>query len=132
MGITRQKNAIEQVFEDSPQHLTAEEVFFKVRETTPNISLATIYRHLNTMADRGELTRLTFPDGKCRFDKCANLWTGHAYCQRCRQVFDLDPASLKIEPQVSADPHFQISGCEVILKGLCSNCQAQGEEPLET
>ena len=26
MGITRQKNAIEQVFEDSPQHLTAEEV----------------------------------------------------------------------------------------------------------
>ncbi|MCR4783454.1 MAG: transcriptional repressor [bacterium] len=128
MGITKQKFAIKQAFEESKTHMTAEEVLQKVRQDMPdlNISLATIYRNLNTMAGNGELSRLTFPDGKIRFDKTRELCHIHCYCTECGDVFDVAPESFELLPKVLNDS-FLVTGCEIIVKGLCSKCLEKSE-----
>ena len=51
-------------------HPTADMVYLHVKETFPNISLGTVYRNLNLLADMGEIIKIPTPDGADRFDGC--------------------------------------------------------------
>ncbi len=50
------------------EHPTADTVYLHVRKTFPKISLGTVYRNLNLLADTGEVLKITTPDGGVRFD----------------------------------------------------------------
>lgn len=129
MGITKQKCAVKQVIDASAVHMTAEEVYQKVRETMPSISMATVYRNLNKMAGSGEIVRLLFPDGKYRFDKGTGVH-GHCYCLSCGSAFDIEPAPsiAALRGMLSFDPSFEAGSCEITIKGLCAKCRAKAEK----
>ena len=46
--------------ENSGKHLSAEEVYELVKEKTVSIGLATVYRNLNLLSEKGILTRRNF------------------------------------------------------------------------
>ena len=54
---------------NSHVHPTAQDVFDAVRVEMPNISLATVYRNLNELADAGEIMRIAVPGRPDRFDQ---------------------------------------------------------------
>lgn len=53
--------------QETDSHPSAEEVFAHVRKTMPSISLATVYRNLNVLAEQGLVVKLRH-DGKWHFD----------------------------------------------------------------
>ena len=61
----------------------------------PRISLGTVYRNLNLLADIGEITKITTPDGGDRFDAVTNPHY-HVICTSCGRVIDLEMESLWI------------------------------------
>ena len=69
---SRQRTLVYQAVKDSHSHPNAEEVYLLVRRQLPDISLGTVYRNLNLLADIGEAIKITTPDGGDRFDARTN------------------------------------------------------------
>ncbi len=130
MGDTKQKRAIEEVIFNSDEHMTVEEVYNQVRNQMPHVSMATVYRNLNNLADNHRLVRLTFPDGKFRFDRNTKATHGHIYCTKCHQVFDLDPKTVSFQNLEQLDS-FTVDTYELVLKGRCRACQSPVSAPLK-
>ena len=68
-------------------------VYLHVKEEFPNISLGTVYRNLNLLADIGEITKIPTPDGGDRFDGRTDSHY-HVICSGCGNVFDLELSGL--------------------------------------
>ncbi|MBC8044606.1 MAG: transcriptional repressor [Rhizobacter sp.] len=86
---SRQREQILKIVLGTKSHPTADWVYDQVRLKIPSVSLGTVYRNLNLLADDGKITRVILEDGKVRFD--GN--TGEHYhfiCTNSGKVIDLD------------------------------------------
>ena len=103
---SRQRESIKEYLSHTTEHPTADTVYLHVREEYPNISLGTVYRNLNLLADIGEALKISTPNGGDRFDGRTHLHY-HVVCTSCGNVYDLeiDPAQMEAINQL-ADEHF--------------------------
>lgn len=98
MRYSKQREQILMALKRSCDHPTADMLYARLRGENPNISLATVYRNLNMMADAGEIRRILFDDAKARYD--ANPAPHeHMQCLHCRKVFDCSPEFYHIMQQ---------------------------------
>lgn len=65
---SKQRASIKDYLMHTTSHPTADTVYLHIKEEFPNISLGTVYRNLNLLADIGEALRIPTPDGGDRFD----------------------------------------------------------------
>ena len=85
-SMTRQRRVILQELQKVTTHPTADQVYDMVRKKLPRISLATVYRNLDLLAQDGLISKL---DGgaQLRFDgNPADHY--HIRCTRCQRVDD--------------------------------------------
>ena len=120
---SRQRELVEQAVHALRTHPTADEIYHAVREENPSISLGTVYRNLNTLAELGKIKKISMPTGSDRFDY--NLTTHyHAVCQKCSQVYDIDlPDTTAINEKIQADTGFSVTGYQFVVNGICATCQ---------
>ena len=111
---SRQREAVLVYLRSTKSHPTAEQVYQKIREEFPKISLGTVYRNLNLLADCGEILRLNCGDGVEHFDATTTPHN-HFICRRCRQVIDLE-ADWDFELDTKMDDEFpgKIEGHEIV------------------
>jgi Fe2+ or Zn2+ uptake regulation protein len=107
-------------------HPTASEVYDMVRQDCPQVSLGTIYRNLASMAEGGEILRLSFAGTPDRFDP--NTFEHfHVVCKHCGRVFDADCAqsALQLERLVESVEHstgVAIEQHNLMFSGTCKQC----------
>jgi Fur family transcriptional regulator, peroxide stress response regulator len=65
---TPQRLAVYDHLRRADRHPTAEEVYQGVKSVVPNISLATVYKSLETLVAAGLAAKLTDGDGSARYD----------------------------------------------------------------
>lgn len=120
---SRQRESIEKAVHALHCHPTADEVYQAVREETPSISLGTVYRNLNTLAELGRIKKISMPEGGDRFDY--NLTTHyHATCHQCGKVFDIAlPNPQQIAEKIHTETGFSVTGFHFVAKGVCSRCK---------
>lgn len=114
----------EAVFDDLVRrydHPSAAMVYESIRKRYPEVSLGTVYRNLNDLAESGRIRRLV-ADGRERFDGNTAAHY-HFCCTECGQIFDVFDSSV-VEParRISALIHCEISDIQIVAKGKCSNC----------
>ena len=81
---SRQREKVLDIVRSTKSHPTADWVFHEVRKELPNISLATVYRNLNLLAESGEISEVIC-DGQLRFD--ANKEEHfHFICKSCKGI----------------------------------------------
>ena len=86
---SKQRASIKDYLMHTTSHPTDDTVYLHIKEEFPNISLGTVYRNLNLLADIGEALRIPTPDGGDRFDgRCEPHY--HVVCTNCGNVFDLE------------------------------------------
>lgn len=119
---SRQRQAILDYLYSTTEHPTAETVYTNVRIHYPNVSLGTVYRNLNLLADEGEILRLTCGDGSDRFDGNPKPHY-HVLCTGCGKVLDLNIEPLNhIDVLAAAGFEGTIKGHTVLFHGLCNGC----------
>lgn len=124
---TRQKQLIAAAVEDL-NHPTAAQIHAKVKEDIQGISLGTVYRVLDTMAEEGRLSRLHFASGEDIFDKTV-LPHIHIRCRNCSKVRDVMLSTpLKLESFVTDAEGFTVENSHTEFTGLCSECQKAREQ----
>ncbi len=126
---TRQQQAVLRELRRVDTHPTADELFLRVRRAMPRISLATVYRNLTKLAEKGQVTVLDAAAGQRRYDgNHANHL--HVRCRDCDRVADATaavPFEQAIEPlsKLKDPASFKVEGCKVELIGLCQSCQTR-------
>ncbi len=119
---SRQRELIYEAVLGSKEHPTAEMVYQWLKPANPNLSLGTVYRNLNLLAQEGVLIRMPFPVERYDADIQPH---SHFRCKGCGKVFDLtvryDPG---IDDQAAQEAGgFQIDSHDLIFTGLCPECQ---------
>lgn len=122
--ITKQRKAIFQALEGDTSHPTADEIFQRVKQELPSISLATVYRNLKLLADAGLILEISTPDGPNRFDPQTHRHY-HFMCERCERVDDVElPVQQTMERQLERSTSYKVHSHELIFYGICPNCQS--------
>lgn len=119
---SRQREAIKEYLMHTTSHPTADTVYSKVRKEFPNISLGTVYRNLNLLAELGEAIKITTPYGGDRFDGNP-LPHYHVCCTCCGNVYDLDMELLsKINSLAQESWNGEIDSHDILFYGTCNEC----------
>jgi Fe2+ or Zn2+ uptake regulation protein len=121
---TEQRAAVYRFLIATDAHPTADDVFTAVRGDIPDISLATVYKSLETLVGCGLAMKLTYGDGSARYDGRTDPHH-HARCLACGSVIDvpgrLDPA---IWQRLGPVRDFAVEGYRLELVGHCHTCAA--------
>lgn len=122
---TEQRAAVYRFLHHTKQHPSADDVFTSVREVIPDISLATVYKSLETLVSCGLASKLTYGDGSARYDGRTDPHP-HARCLACGKVRDL-PGHLDAEAVAAIGelPGFSVEGYRVEVVGICDDCQEE-------
>ena len=105
-------------------HPTADDVFTAVRVAIPDISLATVYKSLETLVGCGLAAKLSYGDGSARYDGRLDPHH-HARCLDCDVVIDV-PGHLHADVLGTLGPvsGFGVEGYRLELVGYCDECRA--------
>ena len=125
--MTRQRAEILAELRKAKNHPTAEELHARVRRALPKISLGTVYRNLELLAQAGEILRLDGGSHGRRFDgdMAPHL---HVRCLRCGRVADVSGAPRAPALDGLSAPGFAILRSRVELEGLCEACAAHAAD----
>jgi Fur family transcriptional regulator, peroxide stress response regulator len=119
---TEQRAAVYRSLLDAHTHPSADDLFTAVRKVIPDISLATVYKSLETLVSCGLASKLTFGDGSARYDGRTDPHP-HARCLVCGKVMDL-PGRLDggVLAAMGHPPGFSVEGYRVEVVGVCGDC----------
>lgn len=126
---SRQRECIKEYLMHTTEHPTADTVYEHVKEEFPRISLGTVYRNLNLLADMGEALKITTLDGGDRFDGCTKPHY-HFTCTSCGAVIDLDmDVKYFHEMNEAAVKNFDglIESHTTLFSGICPACFKKGK-----
>jgi Fur family transcriptional regulator, ferric uptake regulator len=118
MKKTKQKELIKEETEKFNAFFTTEELFNKVKQKDKRIGIATIYRSLKDLRNKGELHSYLC-NRRTVYSKEENHHC-HFTCQKCGNVkhFDIESIDfLKIKEEIC---HFQID-----IHGTCKKCKKE-------
>ena len=107
-------------------HPTALEIYTMTREVDPTISMGTVYRNLNLLAEQGKILRIKVPGGADRYDGTIEPHN-HAVCTKCGMVmdytFNFDSLSSQLERS-----GFKCEELNITVRGTCKNCLTKADE----
>lgn len=122
LKFSRQREAIKSYLAQTKEHPTADTVYMNIRNTYPNISLGTVYRNLNLLAEQGEILKINCQDGSDRFDGNPKPHY-HFLCTKCGRVLDLEMESIDhINVIANASFRGKVEGHMTYFYGLCPDC----------
>jgi len=116
---TEQRSAVYRFLAGTDQHPTADEVFTAVRGDISDISLATVYKALETLVTCGLAVKLTYGDDSARYDARTDDHY-HSRCLKCGVVRDVPKAD--VMPRIVVGDDFRVEGYRVEVVGYCAGC----------
>jgi Fur family peroxide stress response transcriptional regulator len=121
---TEQRKAVFDALMARTDHPSAVEVFMRVKNRVPSISLATVYNCLETLTTTGLVRAVNHEREPSRY--CANLQEhAHLFCSECGSVTDI-PLHTPMPPEQiwNLPEGIRITDQEVSFRGQCAACSA--------
>jgi len=103
-------------------HISVEVLYEMMLKKFNSISLATIYKNINLMIENSFIQEVKIPNAKSVYELTKEEHS-HLVCQKCNEVLDIKIDLDSIVTQTSDAYHFNIKNSNLILSGLCQNCQ---------
>lgn len=123
---TRQRAAIARALKDASGFRTAQELFDDLRKAGERVGLTTIYRTLQSLAERGEIDVLRTEDGEAIYRRCTSEnHHHHLVCTSCGLSVEI--ASAEVERwarQIAAENDFSAITHSAEVFGLCRACSS--------
>ena len=123
--VTPQRLAIAEAVLNSTDHPTVQQIYERVRDHFPSMTLATIYSTLGVLERSGLIQELPFP----RMSRYESNMEPHVnlVCIKCETVTDTDMGQemvLRLKNRVSRQSNFQVVWQRVDFYGWCPSCAA--------
>lgn len=112
---TRQRVQVAELLLTSPRHLTAEQILSTLRESSGQVSKATVYNTLKLFAEHGLVRQIHFDPERCVYDSTMephhhfqNLDTG--------EMIDIAPEELSFARMPPLPAGTEIAGVDVVIR----------------
>ena len=123
MKYSRQRELILKTLRENAVHPTAEQLYQFIRSEEPTISLATVYRNLNTLAQKGIIKKIEGLENMAHFDHQTHEHY-HFICTKCHQVFDIPcDVAPNLVSTVEEETGMSVSYCDISFRGICNHCK---------
>jgi len=124
---TSQRDTILNVFVAAGQHLSAEELYARVKKLHPGIGYATVYRTLKLLAEAGLAQERRFEDGFTRYEHASqDAHHDHLICTRCGTIIEFENESIEaLQQDVAKKNRFKVQSHKLELYGQCAGCQGK-------
>jgi Fur family ferric uptake transcriptional regulator len=127
---TSQRDTILDIFTRAREHLSAEELYVRVKKSHPGIGYATVYRTLKLLADAGLAQERRFDDGFTRYEHTTpEAHHDHLICTKCGTILEFENERIEaLQQDVARKNHFKVLDHKLELYGLCVACQKKDKE----
>ena len=122
MNYSRQREIILETLKSNVVHPTAEYLYAILKAKAPNISLATLYRNLNQLADNGVIRKIDGLEAPSHYDHNTHEHY-HFICDECKRVFDVSSdVAPNIVQKTEEELGFIVKKHDIIFNGICRDC----------
>src|ERR1700684_283879 len=123
IAVTHQRQVLFEVMQSIPGHPSPEEVYARVQECIPSISLATVYKNIHLFIESGMFREVSLHHGSMRVET-NHRPHHHLVCTHCKNIIDIDAADLGIATKTRKLPGgFLAERFAVDVLGICADCQ---------
>ena len=130
---SNQREYVLKILFEYDEHLSAEDIASKVKETyNLNIGIATVYRIIALLEEMNIIKGISI-DGLDRKVYELNILAHHDHlvCVKCGKIVEFFDAELeKIQELVANENGFEMESHNMILYGVCEECQAKEENSI--
>ena len=121
---SKQRELIYVAVRNTDTHPTAEMVYNWLKPENPGLSLGTVYRNLNQLAEEGCLIRLPFPVE--RFDAHTTPHA-HFFCRACGDVYDVEDICYDsaLDRRAGTVSGHLVHRHDLVFSGICVKCIPQ-------
>ena len=105
-------------------HMAIEDIYEEVVKIYPSLSLATVYKNIILMVEKGVLVEVPIEGKKSKFELRKEDHI-HLVCTECGSVEDR-PHMIEADrllDTLSKDEHFRLQKQQINLYGVCAHCQ---------
>lgn len=110
-----------EIISTSHTHMTAEEIFFDLRQTFPGVVLATVYNNLSRLWQDGLIQKISTEGMPDRYDRIQRH--DHLICKRCGKLSDIDLGDLTAQLEKAAG--IPILSYDLKLTYVCADCRSK-------
>ena len=102
-------------------HMNIDELYKKLLDRFPSVSLATIYKNVNSMLEKTFLSEVKIPNAKSVYE-LVKTEHGHLVCKECGFIEDIILEVTDVLEQVSKISSFKVENTDIVLSGTCQKC----------
>lgn len=118
---TPQRLAIIQLMENYG-HISIDELYSSIRQSFSSISLATLYKNVNSMMGVNLIREVKIPGHKTRYE-IEKETHAHLLCTQCGELKDIEFNPQTFIKLASTQSAYQAQEVSVVISGICPNCQ---------
>lgn len=116
--MTGQRRSIARILSDADDHPDVEEVYRRVAEREPRISLSTVYRTIRLLEDEGIVERHDFGDGRARYEPVGHDHHDHLINVTTGEVIEFANEEIeRLQERVARELGFELIGHRLELFG---------------
>jgi Fur family transcriptional regulator, peroxide stress response regulator len=107
-------------------HMSIDTIYEEVIKTHPSLSLATVYKNIILMVEKGVLVEVPITGKKPKYELLKEDHI-HLVCTECGDVEDKPQHSVTDElfTSMTNQENFTLSKQQINLYGVCNHCQVQ-------
>lgn len=119
---TKQRQMVYDVVMSRCDHPSADDIYQEIRSQDNRISKGTVYRNLNVLSEKGEISHVQVPAAD-RYDSRLDRHY-HMRCTVCGRVFDAPMKYIeRYDADIAAKTGFIVERHQLLFEGICRECQ---------
>ena len=127
----QREKIVEILVENDEQHLSAEELYFILKEKTPDIGIATVYRTLDIFYELKILEKISFSNGVSKYHLRQSVDDDelhhHLICTNCNNIEKVsNPIFNKLIEYMRKEYSFEVQDNSLSFYGTCAKCKDKG------
>jgi Fur family ferric uptake transcriptional regulator len=128
LRLTRQRQLVLEILENSPGHLDAEMVLAKAKERDKRIGIATVYRTLALFKQLGLAEEHSLGEDHGHFE-AANKEKPHFHfaCLKCGKIIEFEsPQVMRLAQSMCVKKGLRVVEVNLDFRGFCAKCLPPG------
>lgn len=103
------------------RHINVDELYTLLHSNFPSISLATVYKNINTMLANEILSEVHIPNTKNVYELTKKEHS-HIVCTECNEILELEIDLKNIYKEAKLKSAYSIKNANLVFTGKCSKC----------
>src|SRR5438552_1523486 len=120
--VTRQRLEVLAELARERDDVTAQTLWRRLRERDSSTGLATVYRTLAVLSEKGVIDSLSHHGTELCYRLCSDAHHHHLVCTKCHRVVEIEQCIDGWIDEVTARYGFVVTDHRVELTGVCGDC----------